>query len=174
MLGLFLIYPFYKDLPKWCIAVHDLLVQPSAKDVHSLCKRKGIEDFLLVFDECTQLNFKLDDDKPVGGIDKMSLMALQRMLKAGDRYPFWTFLLDTNSGIDHVQPRVGGVANSARLADDHRTLPVFPYMEFDVMLKDARRPRTPMEALRLENLKMYGRPVSASCLLVGALPHIYV
>ena len=158
--------PLYKDLPTWCIAIHDLLVHPSAKDVYLICQKKGIEDFLLVFDECTQLNFKLNDNKPVGVIDKMLLMALQRMLKAGDRYPFWTFLLDTHSGVDHDQPRVGGVASSARLTDDHRRLPVFPYMEFDVMLEDVCPPQMPMEALRLENLKMYGQPVSASCLLV--------
>lgn len=95
------------------------------------------------------------------------------MLKAGDRYDIWTFLLDTNSGIDHVQPVVGGVARSACLADDLRGLPVFPYMEFDVMLKGVPHPKTPMDALRLEHLKMYGRPVSASCFLVGTLQHIH-
>ena len=128
------------------------------------------EDFLFVFDECTQLNFNLRDDKPVGGLDRMSLLALQRMLKAGDRYNIWTFLLDTDSGIDHVQPVVGGVARSARLT---RGLPVFPYMEFDVMLKGVPHPKTPMDALRLEHLKMYGRPVSASCFFVKTLQHIH-
>ena len=32
---------------------------------------------------------------------------------------------------------------------------------FDVMLKDARHPKTPVEALRLEHPGMYGRPVGA-------------
>jgi len=61
-------------MTSWYRSVHDLLVQPYAEMVDSLCKQKSVQEILLVFDECTELDFDLCNKEPVGGLDKRSLI----------------------------------------------------------------------------------------------------
>ena len=109
----------------------------------------------------------------------MSLIALQRIIKAGDKsvahgVTIWYLLLDTNSSIFELAPS-GSNSPSDRLIDHMVPLPVWPYLGFNQMVpaeygEDAA---TAGEALSIEHLKVYGRPVSGDILFYPYIvPHI--
>ncbi|KAJ7198774.1 hypothetical protein GGX14DRAFT_373614, partial [Mycena pura] len=113
-------------------------------------------DFLLVIDECAQL------DK-LGAQEKTSfLTGLRRIVKAGDQIGassrFWFILIDTHWAT--VYPISPKQAASARLIDGSRhgvALPPWIDLGFDVN-KPNQPPTTSREGLSLDWLKKFGRP----------------
>ncbi|KAJ7216977.1 hypothetical protein GGX14DRAFT_440115 [Mycena pura] len=116
-------------------------------------------NFLLVIDECAELNKRgaqaLNDTKA----DSTSfLTALRRIFKAGEDMgagkTFWMVLLDTHG---EAHPVTDKRASSARLAEGtHDPLPPWIDLGFDVNLDTL--PTKPRDALQLEWLKKCGRP----------------
>ena len=98
----------------------------------------------------------------------MSLIALEHIIKAADHCEnthgivFWHLLLDTNSSIPLLFG-TGDMASSFRLRDALIPLPVWNYFGFDQFKeKTPKLVKKPEDALRLHNLKHFGRPVSVS------------
>jgi hypothetical protein len=98
----------------------------------------------------------------------MSLIGLQRIIKAGDGYDrhgvtiwYLQVLLDTNLSIFDIAP-VGPHAPSNRLTDEVRPLPIWPYIGFNQMVDPTHVEgiQTAADVLSLKHLKVYGRPVS--------------
>lgn len=103
---------------------------------------------------------------PITGIIRpplgMSLNALHRMLKSCESLPIWTFLLDTNSGLQYLVPTTGALPSSARLIPDLASLPPFHYLQYNVMARSATPPATMSDALLIKHIRNYGRPVRSS------------
>jgi hypothetical protein len=130
---------------------------------------QGDPDFLFVFDECTQLNKNTLDDqnrpKTPENLIGISPIALQGMLKACENYNVWFTLMDTNSGIATAHLPTGPQAPSARLASGYMPLPPWPYLPFDVWRDSVSAPVTAGDAMTLQHLCQYGRPVSLTAFL---------
>ncbi|KAF7426424.1 hypothetical protein PC9H_008792 [Pleurotus ostreatus] len=98
---------------------------------------------------------------------EMSLIALQRMMKTCESHPVWLLLLDTSSSTAALHPSVEE-AESARLRSAHLLLPPWSYFGFDLLDRSMVLPN-PNDALRLTNLKWYGRPASILFLVLVPL-----
>lgn len=151
----------------WCQALFKFFVESHAQKLVNACKTKsfGGSDFILVLDECTQLDVPAQahiakGKGHPGPWHVMRLLSLRRMIKECEGLDIWTFLLDTNSGLSRFHPTTGPLAPSHRLRDSLHPLPVCPYIPFDVMVSDLRCAHNPSDALKLKYLKFYGRPVS--------------
>jgi len=101
---------------------------------------------------------RLNDKSPDNCI---TLPAMQRVIKACEQYNFWFFMLDTMNGLSNVYPDTKKkITPSYRLPGPLEPLPPWLYMPFDVMVPSPENlPKTPLEALRLDRLRVYGRPV---------------
>lgn len=95
----------------------------------------------------------------------MTLIALQRILKAADSFvgtfqpiTFWFLLLDTTSSAHMLAPS-GPQAASWRLTSTVVPLPPFVYLGFNQMARELEL-KTAGQAMDLEHLKQFGRPVS--------------
>lgn len=124
--------------------------------------------FVLVIDECSQLDTTRTEDKELSGIPRwgMSLIALKRIIKAADvlsleGFSFWFLLLDTSSSIPDLRSR-GPNAPSSRLTPNHVPLPPWPYLGFNQMVNKRHSSdiQRPSDVLSVQHLKAYGRPVS--------------
>ncbi|OBZ66974.1 hypothetical protein A0H81_13300 [Grifola frondosa] len=150
----------------WHEELFTLLVKPSFDQLAEILAANNVNTFLVAFDECTQLDIIKKSPNirrstpPQWG---MSLIALQRILKATDEFAlpgvrFWFLLLDTNSSVTDLAP-VGPNVPSYRLRSGFVPLPVWSCLGFD-QLKPKRNdlPQTPQGAHFLEHLRRYGRP----------------
>ncbi|KAF7336719.1 hypothetical protein MVEN_02106900 [Mycena venus] len=119
-------------------------------------------DFLLVIDECAELDKLGAQDLNNADTDSASfLTALRRIFKAGDDVgaskTFWMVLLDTHSETYMLYPVTEERASSARLMEGtYDPLPPWIDLGFDVNLDSL--PTIPHDALQLEWLKKCGRP----------------
>ncbi|KZT00164.1 uncharacterized protein LAESUDRAFT_764854 [Laetiporus sulphureus 93-53] len=128
----------------WHVALFTRLAKPAfdllAESVHRLKQKR----FLLSLDECTELNDPGLLVGPKGPQREMSLIALQRIIKAADEctFPhdieFWYMLLDTNSSVYELASS-GPDASSFRLASALKPLPVWCYVDFDQMRQDNKQ-----------------------------------
>jgi len=86
---------------------------------------------------------------------------MQRVVKACEGFEFWFFMPDTRFGLQEAYSAQGENAALAwRHRDDFRPLPPWLKLPFDVFVPHPNSlPKTPFEALRLESLQVYGRPV---------------
>jgi hypothetical protein len=146
--------------------LYETLCLPNAKRLSLILKQEDFDKFVIAFDECSVLGFESPHTESRGPSQDMSLIALQRIIKAGDQYDLdgvtiWYLLLDTNSSIFDLAP-VGPNAPSYRLTAELTPLPVWPYLGFNQMVNPthAQNIRHAADVLSLEHLKVYGRPVS--------------
>ncbi|KAG6862985.1 hypothetical protein C0991_009003 [Blastosporella zonata] len=153
--------PEGEEETNWFASIYKTLMKEPAQKVVELC---GDEPFIIAIDECVELDLGRISMEPQ---EAMSLPALHRMVKAGDKDNIWYIYMDTDSG---VQPRTGDLASSFRLRDAFVPLPPFPYFGFDLMADSAQTP-SPQDALKLDYLKHFGRPVSVFILHTLACPH---
>ena len=148
---------------KYYNALYRILCEDQTKRLSWILKRLKCTKFVFAFDECSNLNFcKVNRSVSLD----MSLIALQRIIKAGDQHDYhgvtiWYLLLDTTPSILDLTP-VGLEATSSRLTDNLRPLPIWPYIGFNQMIDRTKAPeiQTAADVLSLKHLKIYGRPVS--------------
>jgi hypothetical protein len=147
---------------KWVAKLFNILVIKSADTLNDDRRKLKLSCFPFTFDESSQMNF---DYKPVPNKkppdNRITLLAMQRVIKACDQFHFWFPMLDTTNGLADVYPDANKeTAPSFRLPGTLRPLPPWIYMPFDVMVPPPEElPKTPLEALRLDRLRVYGRPV---------------
>ncbi|KAG6849106.1 hypothetical protein H0H93_011282 [Arthromyces matolae] len=143
----------------WYKSVYDTLVKDHAQRImEHLEKTQASEEksFILSFDECAELNLTTPHWYPQ---DKMTLLALRRLLKAGEDHNIWYVLLDTTSEIEHIIPVTGELAASFRRRTGLSPLPPYMYIYSNVMLDRLEEtPATPKRTLRLDFLQHFGRP----------------
>ncbi|KAL0945338.1 hypothetical protein HGRIS_000836 [Hohenbuehelia grisea] len=146
----------------WYDAIFKTVVEPYLVTLLKLRKKlKMGEEVIIALDECTQINNFLPVSKPenLAPLQVISLVAVQRIIKACERYPCWFLLLDTKSAVSVLHPPRGEAAPSYRLREAHNPLPVWPYFEYDLMVDKGFEPEpTPQEALSLRHQRCYGRP----------------
>ncbi|ETW75888.1 hypothetical protein HETIRDRAFT_390312 [Heterobasidion irregulare TC 32-1] len=147
----------------WHKSLLRVLVRPHMEALSELVHSRGHRRFIIAFDECTTLNSRIGistDPKLIPPRNEMSLIALQRIVKAADHLilpvKFWFLLLDTNSSLYDLVPP-GQIAPSFRLRDKFSMLHPWMYLGFNQHLSNDRL-STPQQALLLRHLKMYGRP----------------
>jgi hypothetical protein len=101
---------------------------------------------------------KLDKKPPD---NRITLPAMQRVIKACEQFNFWFFMPVTMNGLSDVYPDTyKETTPSFRLPGPLKPLPSWLYVPFDVMVPSPENlPNTPLEALRLDHLRVYGRPV---------------
>jgi hypothetical protein len=153
--------------------IYKQVCHTSALALGQALDRLGHKYFVLGFDECRHLQSQKPVEIPLdihphydaaaSPYFWMSLAAVQRLIKAADEHPItaraslWCTFLDTSSSVFLLVPRRGPDLPSARL-QTLDPLPPYHYLPFDVM-----KPNTllsnPGEAMELEKLKLYGRPV---------------
>lgn len=149
---------------KWVNELFDTLVAEHAQNLHRTMKGLGEKTMIFVLDECSALNFRLESSHAVHEgtpFDHITLLALQRIIKACEKNPFWFIMLDTTSGLQDLVPVSRDTALSERLQSDCVPLPPWHHLPFDVMVPHNvdQLPTTPLKALYLSELKVYGRPV---------------
>jgi len=148
---------------KWVIKLFQILVIKSAKALDEDRRELGLSCFTFTFDECNQMNFdykRRPNEKPPD--NRITLPAMQRVIKACEQFNFWFFMLDTMNGLSDVYPDTADkkTTSSCRLPGPLKPLPPWLSMPFDVMVPSPEKlPKTPLEALRLDHLRVYGRPV---------------
>jgi len=152
--------------------LYSILCQPSISRLSKILKGAGFNRFVIAFDECSNLNLATenrtaDDVYNLRPKWDMSLIALQRIIKAGDGFTsgdvtFWYLLLDTNSSIFDLAP-AGPESPSDRLTHNLIPLPVWPYLGFNQMVptRYTESIKTAAQVLSVKHLKAYGRPVSS-------------
>jgi len=93
--------------------------------------------------------------------NRITLLAMQRIIKACEQFDFWFLMLATTSGLSDVYPDANKeTALSWRLQGPLQPLPPWLYMAFDVMVPSPKDlSKIPIKALRLDHLRVYGRPV---------------
>lgn len=125
----------------------------NSQKLSRILSQRGCRKFIIAFDECSGLH--------------MSLIALQRIIKAADQFNYhgvtiWYLFLDTNSSVVDLAP-VGPDASSYRLTEKLTPLSVWPYIGFNQMVDETHTQiQTAADVLSLGHLKVYGRPVSGS------------
>ncbi|KZS99750.1 uncharacterized protein LAESUDRAFT_732907 [Laetiporus sulphureus 93-53] len=129
------------SVTRWHQHLFRILAKPAFDKLADSVQRLGYQRFLLSLDECTELNdpaLLRGPKGPRGPQRKMSLIALQRIIKAADEFSFphgiqfWYMLLDTNSSVYELASS-GPDASSFRLTSALKPLPVFCYVDFDQM-----------------------------------------
>lgn len=145
-----------KGIGPWVQELHNVLVKPSAEALNQELTELGLSSFIFTFDECCLLNFTPRERAE----DRITLLAMQRAIKACDRLGFWFLMLDTTAGLGDIYPNADETANSWRLQNDFKPLPPFPFMPYDVMVPSPETlSKIPMHTLQLDNLCKYGRPL---------------
>ena len=161
------------DTPRISANYHRELYITLCKDhtnkLSEIITNAGYARFVIAFDECSLLNFPTTSKYPTGGAPSrrpscdMSLIALRRIIKAGGYFDehIWYLLLDTTPSIFDLAPS-GPQSPSDRLTNDLTPLPVWPYLGFNQMVPAGHSEgiKTAAQALTMEHLKVYGRPVS--------------
>ncbi|KAJ7438442.1 hypothetical protein FB451DRAFT_1378181 [Mycena latifolia] len=156
----------------WCRRLFEYYVEEFANQLgtklQNRTKHPGA-DFLLIVDECAQLDKLGAREMTSGDTDSASfLTGLRRIVKAGDQKGassgFWVILLDTHGETYTLYPVSRERASSARLVEGtHIALPPWIDLGLDVNLP-ADPPHTPRLALSLDWLKKTGRPYWAQLL----------
>jgi hypothetical protein len=149
----------------WHHNLYDTFCHSSAKRIAELLRNKYA--YLVIgFDECRHLNKASFADHSLSS-PTMSLIALQRIIKAADRrrdelgnFALWFTLLDTSPSVFDLVPRRGAAAFSSRLAGDLEPVPIWPYLGYDQMATKNGVSSSPQEATEVRRLLNYGRPVS--------------
>ncbi|EDR03297.1 uncharacterized protein LACBIDRAFT_331604 [Laccaria bicolor S238N-H82] len=150
------------DHAQWAEELYAILIKPSAAALDQDRVELGLSCFTFAFDECSFLNFHFQPGEvPISAVGRITLLAMQRIIKACEAHGFWYFLLDTTRGLHDVYPdATKSTALSKRLRGDLKPLPAWPYLPFDMMVPPpSRLPKTPLDSLLLCNLKLYGRPL---------------
>jgi hypothetical protein len=151
----------------WHGRLFSLLCRPYFEEVAIVLKTHNTNYLVVAFDECTQLNVKELPSGPKSWepLWHMSLVALQRIIKAYDPFKppnvnLWFLLLDTNSSIPELASS-GKNVPSRRFTKGFRTLPPWPYIGFNQMVREGvmERIKLPSDVLTIQHLKEYGRPV---------------
>ena len=142
--------------PDYHKTLYDTLCLANAKRLLQILSQKKYNKFVIAFDECLVLNFKSMHTQ--SNLD-MSLVALQRIIKASDQYDhsgvsMWYLLLDTNSSIFDLAPVVPNTSSS-RLAPEPIPLPIWPYLGFNQMANPTHTQsiKHAADVLSLEHLK---------------------
>jgi len=149
--------------------LYDIFINASAKKLKQDQAALKLSCFILVFDEFTSLNFDLlsGDHQPRDELplNRITLLAMQRIIKVCDRLDNWFLMLDTTSGLHDLYPAVNDVLRQTWLLEGKfRPLPPWLYLPINVMVPPQNKlPKMPLEALRLDRLQVYGRPV-CSCI----------
>lgn len=148
----------------WCKKLFGLFIESPAKRLTEqlISRNPDHTTFFIVFDECSELDIARHTPGSIRPPFGMSLLALQRVLKSCEDLSVWTFLLDTNSGLNYCMPTTGELGSSARLIGDLVPLPPFHYLEYNIMARSALTPATMSDALHISQIKNYGRPVCSS------------
>lgn len=131
---------------------------------------------MIGLDECTQLDALGYDHTDMASQRSMSLIALERMILTLDGFDegissrCWFLLLDTDSHAPVLHPPPGPTVPSLRLARDRQPLTIWPYFDLDLMVEAefTRKKPTPGDALYVDHLKCYGRPVMLLFLFIKA------
>ncbi|KAF9500609.1 hypothetical protein BDN71DRAFT_1585721 [Pleurotus eryngii] len=145
----------------WHTLIYGTLIKDVLTELVALYMHLRLgEHIAIAFDECTQLNEFGHDPSDYNPQSEMSLIALRRMMKTCESHPVWFLLLDTSSSTTALHPSVEE-AESARLRSTHLLLPPWSYFGFDLLDRSMVLPN-PNDALRLTNLKWYGRPYWSS------------
>ncbi|KZT07533.1 uncharacterized protein LAESUDRAFT_812151 [Laetiporus sulphureus 93-53] len=158
-----------QDIAGWHRRVYAQLCKAAADGLREAFRKQlgpRFTYFIVAIDECTLLGatpMKSNDEIDRGSTERMSLIAMQRIMKAADEFheEFWFVLLDTTSAVFDLVPPTGALAPSFRLDGKLRPLLPWGYFGFDQMVKgDIEQNGVPtlMAALTLNRLKMYGRP----------------
>ncbi|KIK03428.1 hypothetical protein K443DRAFT_476833 [Laccaria amethystina LaAM-08-1] len=146
----------------WVTELFQILVINSAEALDHDRRELGLSCFTFTFDECNEMNFdyksKLDKKPPD---NRITLPAMQRVIKACEQFNFWFFMPVTMNGLSDVYPDTyKETTPSFRLPGPLKPLPSWLYVPFDVMVPSPENlPNTPLEALRLDHLRVYGRPL---------------
>jgi hypothetical protein len=146
----------------WVTQLFHILVIKSAEVLDDDRRELGLSCFTFTFDECNQMNF---DHKPSPNKkppdNRIVLPAMQRVIKACEQFNFCFFMLDTMNGLSDMYADTNKkVTPSYLLPGPLEPLPPWLYMPFDVMVPSPENlPKTPLDALRLDHLRVYGRPV---------------
>jgi hypothetical protein len=152
--------------PQWGLdVVFTLLVEEHAKAlVDALPEKQDEPAILLAFDECTQLDERGSQEKYRRykyrlSSDRLTLVAFKRMLRACEDYNIWFALIDSDSRVADMQIPVNPHVPFGPLRSSPTPLPPWSYLPADIFVDPDDRPKTPKEALSLEHLRRYGRPV---------------
>ncbi|EDR07710.1 uncharacterized protein LACBIDRAFT_294481 [Laccaria bicolor S238N-H82] len=148
----------------WVTKLFHILVTKSAETLDNDRRELELSCFTFTLDECNQMNF---DHKPHPNKkdpdNRITLPAMQRVIKASEQFNFWFFMLDTINGLSDVYPDTPAkkVTSSFRLQSGPlKPLPPWIHMPLDVMVPSPENlPKTPLEALLLDHLRVYGRPL---------------
>ncbi|KAL0947273.1 hypothetical protein HGRIS_013395 [Hohenbuehelia grisea] len=146
---------------EWHMKIHEILIQDAMSSLLATHQDMNLGKFIVIaFDECTELNTFLHNPRDPYPQRRMTLIALQRMMKTCEERAIWFFLLDTNSSVTELHPPKTDKAPSARLRQEHSPLPPWPYFGFDLMVDPAelKKPKPARIGLSLEHWKIYGRP----------------
>lgn len=170
---------------QWHVKLFQCLCLIGAKELAGALEHTDAEYFVLAFDECSQLGIYKphhDDGYQWKSTWGASLIALQRIIKAGDvvldlPITFWHLLLDTSSSIFDMIPH-GPNAPSHRLTKELVPLPPWTYLGFNQMtVKDIMaKVKKAADVLSVQHLKTYGRPVSSGVLYSrtrGLMYHLF-
>jgi hypothetical protein len=154
--------PTNDDDINWYVALYGLLCAPHAtRMVTALAGRSQSRYFVVGLDECTQLNSGT----------RMSLIALQRIIKAADSFTLpngmsiWYTLLDTNPTIASLVPPKSK-APSARLTESLAPVRPWYYLGFNQMAINRKPSTTPKQSTLVEWLQYFGRPVGVIMLSI--------
>jgi hypothetical protein len=103
----------------WHHELYNQFCLADAKRLAEILHPLGYNHMVIGFDECRILNQANKKERGDSHL-KMSLVALQRAIKAADNFPvsnfsFWYTLLDTSSSIFDLVPQRGKDASSHRL-----------------------------------------------------------
>lgn len=147
----------------WVTKLFQILVITFAETLDRDRRELGLSCFTFTFDECNQMNFdykpRLNSNPPD---NRITLPAMQRVIKACEEFNFWFFMPDSVNGLSDVYPDTAykKTTSSWRLQGSLKPLPPWLYMPFDTMVPSPENlPNTPLEALRLDRLRVYGRPL---------------
>jgi len=142
------------------------LVEQSAKDLDEGRRALGLACFTFAFDESGLLNFSLESyrNPRAARVERITLLAMQRIIKACEGFEFWFFMPDTRFGLHEVyHAEDKDTPLKWRNQDDFRPLPPWPNLPFNALVPHPDfLPKTPFEALCLNHLRVYGRPVCYS------------
>jgi hypothetical protein len=148
--------------------IYDKLCKGPAHTLAKTLSRLGHRRLVIGFDECTFLN-QAPKIRGETNHRHMSIIAIQRIIKAGDGFPtedftYWHVFLDTSSSVFDLVPTRKD-APSGRLADKLDPLPAWTFMGYDQMVPQ-QPSNSPKEALKISRLRQYGRPVRCHQVLV--------
>ncbi|OBZ66936.1 hypothetical protein A0H81_13279 [Grifola frondosa] len=155
---------YIKALHRWHEHLFRLLVQPHFEDLGKALAMHNVHEFFLAFDECAQLNVRPNSSGLQGPKERMSVIALARIVKVSDTMKFsgvtfWSLLLDTDFSVFHLIPSSVNPSHS-RFGEGYSNLPLWPFFGFDQKAPRCvgELPQTPADAHLLRNLQNYGRP----------------